>query len=169
MTLVILLFLIGALLIGAEVLVPGGILGGMGGVLLLAGCATAFLKMGTAQGLAATAIAVAITAGMLFIEFKILPKTRLGRRAFLTTEIKATSQALGPEARNLAGKEAQALTMLSPSGMVSVDGKRYEAFCRNGQVPAGTLLKVLSADNFQLTVTPVEPGSDSPNTTNQPL
>ena len=42
--------------------------------------------------------------------------------------------------------------MLSPSGFIDIDGRRYEAFCQSGQVPAGTALKVTGADNFRLIV-----------------
>ncbi|NJM36605.1 MAG: hypothetical protein HC845_01320 [Akkermansiaceae bacterium] len=60
--------------------------------------------------------------------------------------------AVGSEARELIGKSAEALTILSPSGYVSVDGKRYEAFCQSGQVPAGADLKIIDADSFRLIV-----------------
>ena len=33
-----------------------------------------------------------------------------------------------------------------------IDGKRYEAFCQSGQVPAGAELEVIGADNFRLIV-----------------
>ena len=44
--------------------------------------------------------------------------------------------------------------MLSPSGYIRVEGKRYEAFCQSGQAPAGTPLEVVGADNFRLIVSP---------------
>jgi membrane-bound ClpP family serine protease len=43
--------------------------------------------------------------------------------------------------------------MLSPSGYVRVDGRRYEAFCQSGQAPAGSALEIIGADNFRLIVT----------------
>ncbi len=82
----------------------------------------------------------------------MLPRTRVGRRAFLTSEITGVSAAFGQEARELIGKSAEALTMLSPSGYIRVDGKRYEAFCQSGQAPAGAALEVIGADNFRLIV-----------------
>jgi membrane-bound serine protease (ClpP class) len=88
----------------------------------------------------------------IFLEFRILPKTKLGKRAFLTREITAVSAAFGEEALELVGKSAEALTMLSPSGYVRVDGRRYEAFCQSGQAPAGSALEIIGADNFRLIV-----------------
>lgn len=152
MTVIILLFSLAILLLAAEVLVPGGILGGIGALLMLGGCVLSFSEYGTGGGLAAVGAALALTCVVLWIEFRILPRTAVGRRAFLTKEITAVSAAFGPEARELIGKPAEAVTMLSPTGYVMVGGKRHEAFCDSGQVPAGTALEVTGADNFRLIV-----------------
>lgn len=152
MTLIILLFALGILLLAVEVIVPGGILGSIGGLLMFGGCIAAFMHYGTGGGLLAMLIAAVLAVLAFYIEFRLLPKTAIGRRAFLTTEITAVSAAFGEESRELIGKSAEALTMLSPSGYIMVDGKRHEAFCQSGQVPAGTALEVTGADNFRLIV-----------------
>jgi membrane-bound ClpP family serine protease len=152
MTLIVLLFALGIVLLAVEVIVPGGILGSIGGLLMFSGCVAAFIRFGAGGGVLAVTAAAALSALAFYIEFRVLPKTSLGRKAFLTSEIKAVSSAFGEEARDLIGKSAKALTMLSPSGYIMVDGKRYEAFCQSGQVPAGTALKVTGADNFRLIV-----------------
>ncbi len=152
MTLIILLFSLGIVLLAVEVIIPGGILGSIGGLMMFGGCVAAFLKFGTTGGMIAVGVALAAAALAFFIEFRVLPKTAVGRRAFLTKEITAVSAAFGDEARDLIGKSAKALTMLSPSGYILIDGKRYEAFCQSGQVPAGAALDVIGADNFRLIV-----------------
>jgi membrane-bound ClpP family serine protease len=157
MTLIILLFSLGILFLVVEVIVPGGILGSIGGLLMFGGCIAAFMHYGTGGGMIAVTVAAALAFIAFFIEFRVLPKTSIGRRAFLDAEIKAVSSAFGDEARDLIGKSAQALTMLSPSGYIMVDGKRYEAFCQSGQVPAGAALEVTGADNFRLIVSETKP------------
>lgn len=153
MTLIILLFVVGLLLIAVEVIVPGGILGSMGALMMFGSCVVAFLEYGTAGGIAAIIATFVIGGLAIFLEFRILPKSKLGKRACLTHEITAVSAAFGKEALELIGKSAEALTMLSPSGYVRVDGRRYEAFCQSGQVPAGSALEIIGADNFRLIVT----------------
>jgi membrane-bound serine protease (ClpP class) len=157
MTLVLLLFSIGIVLIAVEVIVPGGILGTLGAILFFAGCVLTFLAYGNWIGLAAIVVALAIGGLAIFLEFWILPKTKIGQRAFLKAEVTGVSAAIGKEALDLIGKSADALTMLSPSGYVRVDGQRYEAFCQSGQVPVGAALQVIGADNFRLIVTPSHP------------
>jgi hypothetical protein len=152
MTWIILLFILGIGLIAVEVIIPGGIIGTIGGLLMFAGCVMSFTEFGTIGGLLAVGVAILLTAIALFIEFRVLPNTRIGKRAFLTSEITGVSAAFGNEALALVGKSAEALTMLSPSGYVMIDGTRYEAFCQSGQAPAGSALQVTGADNFRLIV-----------------
>lgn len=152
MTLIVLLFLVGVVFIAVEVIIPGGILGAIGGLLMFAGCAVAFSEFGTWGGLLSLSAALLLGGLALFFEFRILPKTAIGKRAFLTNEVTGVSAALGKEALDLVGHPAEALTMLSPSGYVRVDGQRYEAFCQSGQVPAGAMLDIVGADNFRLIV-----------------
>jgi membrane-bound ClpP family serine protease len=152
MTLVVLLFAVGILFIAVEVIIPGGILGAIGGLLMFVGCAVSFSEFGTWGGILALAVAFLLGGLALFFEFRILPKTAIGRRAFLTTEVTGVSAALGKEALDLIGHPAEALTMLSPSGYVRVNGERYEAFSQSGQIPAGAMLDIVGADNFRLIV-----------------
>ena len=51
MTSILLLFVVGLLLLGFEVIVPGGILGVIGGLAMLGGCAIAFDEYGVLGGL----------------------------------------------------------------------------------------------------------------------
>lgn len=159
MTLIILLFAVGILLLVVEVVVPGGILGAIGGLMMLSAGVLAFVEYGTAGGTLAVTLAIALALLALFIEIRILPATRLGRRAFLTSQVTGVSAALGAEAQSLVGQPAVALTMLSPSGYVQVAGRRYESFCQSGQVPAGAVLEVIGVDNFRLIVSLVKPPS----------
>ena len=152
MPLIIILFSIGIFLLAAEVMIPGGILGIGGGVLLFAGCVVSFVVLGTTEGIIAIGVTL-LAAGLVFyIQFKVLPNTRAGKRFFLERQISGTSVAVGDEARDLVGKTATAVTVLSPSGYVTVDGKRLEAFSQSGHIAPGTELLVTGANHFQITV-----------------
>jgi membrane-bound ClpP family serine protease len=153
MTWIILLFALGIGLIVLEVIIPGGILGSIGALMMFIGCVLSFVEFGTVGGLLAVAAAAMVSGIAFYIEFRVLPKTKIGRRAFLTTEITGTSSNLESVNRGLVGKSATAVTMLSPTGYVLIEGRRYEAFCESGQVPAGVSLEVTGADNFRLIVT----------------
>jgi membrane-bound ClpP family serine protease len=152
MTAIVLLFIVGTLLLAGEVLLPGGIVGVLGGIALVAGCWIAFSEFGPGTGILATTGAAALVATALYLEVIWLPRTRVGRRMVVETAIDSQSQPPLANAADVVGRTAVALTTLSPSGYVSVEGKRYEAFCRSGQVSRGTSLSVVGVNNFQLIV-----------------
>ena len=152
MTLIAILFLIGIVALVVEVIIPGGILGAAGALLMLIGCGFAFATFGPFGGLMAVTAALVLAGIAFYIEFRILPKTKIGKRAFLSSEVRGFSAPFGAEACELIGKTAEALTLLSPSGYVRIDGQRYEAFCQSGQAPVGSALEVIGADNFRLIV-----------------
>ncbi|MEZ5275700.1 MAG: NfeD family protein [Opitutaceae bacterium] len=151
MSTILALFALGSLLIFFEIFLPGGILGVAGGLAILAGSAIAFMDYGSDGGTLAVVAGVALLICSLIIEFKFLPKTRLGRRLFLS---KADSGASQPPiaSDDVVGRECQAETTLAPSGVVVLDGKRYEAFSQGGYVERGSLLIVKGMDNFRLIV-----------------
>jgi membrane-bound ClpP family serine protease len=148
---IVLLFITGALLLAAEVLLPGAIAGIIGGVALLLGSVLAFMEFGVGGGSLATVAALLLVGFMLYAELVWLPRTKFGRELVVNAKIDGQSQP-PPATQEIIGQAATALTTLSPSGFVSIGGKRYEAFCRNGHVTRGTQLTVVGVDNFRLIV-----------------
>lgn len=152
-TTVITLFAVGLVLLGFEVIVPGAILGIAGGLSLVAGVVVAFIEHGQTGGALAMLAAVVAVAVLLYVEFRVLPRTRIGRRMFLEKAIDATSQPpVATAADAVVGREATALTALAPTGVVQVAGKRYEARCDSGFADAGARLRVTRVESFQLVV-----------------
>jgi membrane-bound serine protease (ClpP class) len=155
MTAIMLLFISGALLLAAEVFLPGGIAGIIGGCALALGSALAFVNYGADVGSIATFGALMLLGLMLYLELVWLPRTRFGRRLVIHASIDGASQP-PPASADIIGKTAVALTALVPSGVVGVESKRYEAFSRSGQVARGTMLKVVGVDNFRVIVSEIK-------------
>lgn len=150
-TTIIFLFVIGIIMILLEIFLPGGILGILGGLAMIAGCVLAFRDYGAGGGLLAVAAAVAMVATGLVIEFVYLPRTKFGQRMFLKTAVTgSSSQAV--DLKSVEGRECESVTVLAPTGVVLLDGKKYEAFCSDGYTPGGTRLVVRGSDNFRLIV-----------------
>ena len=151
MTLIVVLFIVGVLLLSVEIIVPGGILGVMGGVALLAGCVLSFQRFGATGGWFSVLAAVVLVTTSMVIEFMVLPRTPWGKKMFLQTQITGSSQST-PVDLSLVGQAAVAVTTLAPSGYVTVAGRQHEAFSRSGYVAAGTPLRVTAVENFRLVV-----------------
>jgi membrane-bound ClpP family serine protease len=152
-TLVLALFLLGLIFLGLEIILPGAILGIAGVLLLLGGVAVAGLEHGVQGALLAALVAAAAVGALLYLELRVVPRTRFGRRLFLTSAIDGASQPpVADRSSDVVGKEAVALTALSPTGLVLVDGRRYEARCDSGFADEGARLRVVRVESFQLVV-----------------
>ena len=152
MSLIVLLFALGLFLLALEVMLPGGILGIAAGILLFTGCVLSFTELGTSQGLVAVLVALTSAIIVFYIQFKILPKTPAGKRFFLRRQISSSSSQLREKTQDLIGKTAKSVTVLSPTGIVAVDGEQFEAVSQSGQVAKDTELEIISTNSFQLTV-----------------
>lgn len=153
MNAVILLFIVGILLVAIEILVPGGLLGILGGLSLLVGVIIAFARFGADVGLMASGLALLIGLITLYLEFVWLPKTRFIRALSMSETVKGRSQPEIADRTVIVGREAVAVTTLAPSGYVEVDGRRYEASCQSGLANAGARLRVVDVETFRLIVT----------------
>ena len=153
MNAIVILFVTGALLLAAEVFLPGVIAGILGAIALLAGSLLSFREFGFGGGLLASGAALALLVLMLYVELVVLPKTAFGKRLVVQSKVEATSQPPLANLEAVINRPAEALTTLAPSGYVMVDGRRYEAFSRSGHTAKGAALRVVGVDNFRLIVT----------------
>ena len=152
MTAILLLFIVGVLLLAADVFVSSFVMAAVGAVAMVAGCVIAHRDFGVLAAGMAGVCAVVLLGVTIYVELVLLPKTRLGKGLVVESTSGSSSQppvSPGPE---VVGKPATADTTLAPSGYVLVDGRRYEAFCRSGHVARGETLRVIGADNFRLIV-----------------
>jgi membrane-bound ClpP family serine protease len=151
MTAMLILFFVGTTLLAAEVFLPGGVAGFLGGIALAGGAGIAFSEFGVSGGAWASIAALLLLGVMLYLELVWLPRTRMGRAMVVEATVSGQSQPV-PGSAELVGQPAVALTALVPSGVVEIAGRRYEAFCRSGHAARGAPLTVQGFDNFRLIV-----------------
>lgn len=144
------IILLAAVLFFLELILPGGVMGFIGGVLLLLATFLAY------EGHGGMAAALVFTGGILFVtfffyfQFRLFPNTRLGQKLFLNTSNQGTSNEEYED--SLVGAQGETLSKLVPSGAVKVNGRRYEAICKSGYLEAGVPVEVVSRDAFRLVV-----------------
>lgn len=155
MTLLLLLFLAGVVLLAADVFVTSFILAIIGGLAMLGGCIQAYVVYGGTGATLASLAALVLLGLTIYIELVVLPRTRFGRGLVVQSTAGSTSQPLPANPADVIGKVAEALTVLAPSGYVKVEDRRYEAFSRSGHIAKGEVLRVIAVDNFRLIVTKV--------------
>jgi len=151
MNTVIILLLVGVVLFFFEIIVPGAVLGTLGGLAMLGGIVLAFIDYGPTGGVAATLASVVVLAVVLYIELRILPNTKLGKRMFLHSAVSASTQPPIADP-SIVGRTGETATPLAPSGFVVVDGRKFEAFSQSGFVELGAIVRVDAVDNFRVIV-----------------
>lgn len=152
MSAVLVFFAVGVLLLAFEVVVPGAVLGIIGGLFMLGGVVVAGSRFGLQGGILAGGAALAIAAVVLYLEFVLLPKSRLAKKFSMSGTVAGTSRPPVADRAAVVGRRALAVTPLAPGGYVELDGRRYEASARDGLAQTGEWLHIVDVDDFRLIV-----------------
>jgi membrane-bound serine protease (ClpP class) len=146
------LLIAGFLLIGVEVYVPGGIIGSIGIVALVAAMILGF-RFPAPYGLwSATLIVVGCGAGLIWW-VRVFPRTRAGRTLSLERDTRGFSAA-NPQWAGLAGREGRTITALRPSGIAQIDGHRVDVTAANQWIEADVPIRVVSVQGMRVIVEP---------------
>ena len=148
---IILLFLAGVVLIGSEVFLPGGILGAIGGALMVGGIAVSYTEFGAFIAFIATIVAIASVFLALFFEFKILPRTPMGKQLFMSGTIKDSTTYV-KAGDDVVGQIGRTVTALGPTGFVLLGSRKLEAASKSGFIEKNEEVRVTGKDNFRITV-----------------
>ena len=164
MSSIIIFGIIGILCVGMEVFLPGGVLGLIGAVLMLASVYFAYKAYSVLGGAVALAALGIITFVLFKSAMKLAPKTSFGKALFLQDTKKGESVSDG-ESRRLIGMDAVVVSNLRPAGIVKIAGKRYNAITQGSFIEKRAIVRVISCKNSQLTVEKVQESSEIGNET----
>lgn len=143
----------GLLLLGIEIFVPGGILGMIGGLALLAAMVAGFHPdvFGVEGGLISAIVIVIISAAYVFLIMKFLPRSPIGR---LLTLSKSTADFKAPpeHLQALEGRQGVTLTDLRPGGFARIDGKRTDVVAEGNWIDEGAKVRVIEVDGSRVVV-----------------
>jgi len=137
-----------------EIFVPGGILGILGALSLVAACVFAFNAFGPSLGMLVSVLLMAGTLAAFMGWLVILPKTRMGKRMALDTDLKDSKSA--PEGENWVGQRGVAETDLRPSGYARIGGKRLDVVALRDYVEQGTTVEVIESHGMRIVVKAVD-------------
>lgn len=150
MSIIIILILVALVLVAFEVVLPGGVLGIIAALSVIAATILANIEYGIWASVGVFIGAAVLIIVLIIVEFKILKNTSLGNAFFLKETVTGHT---GPTTKlALVGKEGITLTRLNPSGRVIIEGKTYEASSQDGYLDANLAITVVAQDNFKLTI-----------------
>jgi membrane-bound serine protease (ClpP class) len=165
----ILVFVIGLILIAVEIfVVPGfGVTGISGVVLAFSGLVLSLVKnvdftfehvkmndlliaVATVFGGTVAGIGLAVYLGQKLFTTQTGQFSHLSLKEVMSTEDGYLG--VDPELLSLKGKSGIAVTVLRPSGKISVEGKMYDALAESGMIDKGSAVKVTRIEAAQLYV-----------------
>ena len=151
MTTYIALVLAGAFLMVLEVFLPGGVLGMLGVVALLAASYVAVATYGGVAGYLLAAAAILLGCLMVYLVVRIFPNTFVGKKLSLPTDMKE-SRADDIGLVELVGAEGVAATILRPAGFADIGGKRVDVVTRGENIEQGAKVRVVEVEGNRVVV-----------------
>ena len=152
--LAVILFLLCAALLVVEVFVPSFGLITICAMGALAGGLVIFFNHSPIAGWLGVFVAVLMIPTVLFMAYKLFPKTRFGRNVSLAGPNRAKGDAI-PDTEQLEqmlGLFGRVTTPLHPVGMCDFSGQRLECVAESGYVDKDQTVEVIKVEGTQLTV-----------------
>jgi membrane-bound serine protease (ClpP class) len=148
-TMLILLLACGLLLVGAEIFVPGAVLGTIGVIALLSAVVVAFGISGT-LGME-VAVGVVLLLGITVVLWiKLFPRSSIGKKMTLSQDGRDFKSS---ETRpDLAGAEGEALSDLRPAGFALLAGRRVDVVSDGGLIAKGARVRVVKVEGSRVVV-----------------
>ena len=152
----VLLFVVGFIALFLELFVPAaGMIGAAGIICMIVGTVFGYRSFGSTVGtifLAGTLIGVP---AMIVIGLKLFPKTFVGKRLILSFSQghdEGFTSYTSERYENLLGREGEAVTMLRPSGMVVIDGRKQSVVTSGELIERGERVRVIKVEGSRVVV-----------------
>jgi membrane-bound serine protease (ClpP class) len=152
----VLLFVVGFIALFLELFVPAaGIIGAAGIICMLVATVLAYNSLGKIVGSLFLAGVLVGTPAMIMLGLKVFPKSFIGKRLIL---FRSMEQEYGftssdvEKYRDLLGKEGITLTMLRPSGMVRINGKKYSVVTSGELIERDQTVHVIKVEGNRIVV-----------------
>lgn len=153
----IFLFLLGVVLLLIEAFIPGFGVFGLGGLLSVS--ASIVLSAATAeQGIKMLLVSFLLTGICGYLLFKYLYR-KGALRKFILWESATREQGYSSSVDQsfLLGKKGTTVTPLRPSGIVLIEGDRYDVVSEGAYLPKGVEVAVIKVEGRRVVVAPVSP------------
>jgi membrane-bound serine protease (ClpP class) len=151
----VLLFLLGAVLIAIEFMMPGfGVAGTIGIISLLLGIVIASQVVSPPVLVGMIVIALLIIVGLLIWAYRSAVKGgRISKTLLLRSRLNSEQgYSSVPNRGELLGKEGLTLSLLRPTGQAEIDGRRVDVITNGEFIPKGTRVKVVQVEGFRIVV-----------------
>ncbi|MFO7871373.1 MAG: NfeD family protein [Kiritimatiellia bacterium] len=147
----VILLVSGLVLVGAEIFVPGGILGFMGGIALFGAIILAFAAFGPAVGGYVTVGIILLVGFVIYLWAHYFPGTRIGKRMTVAGDLK-DAKGVADGMSELVGKTGETLSDLRPGGFARIDGRRVDVITEGEMISRESSVKVTRVESNRVVV-----------------
>ncbi len=170
MTTLIILLVVGYMLVIAEMVLPGGVLGIMGVICLLGAAIWAFMEFDATTGFIIVLIEVISGIILISLWMKYFFDSRFGHRLVLGSrdpdaDPNTTQDGSSESYQDLLNQTGTALTTLRPSGTARINGRRVDVLSEGDLIDQGEPIRVVKVDGTHIFVR--RHLSNEPSTSNQ--
>ena len=144
------LLIMGILLIGLEIFIPGGVIGLLGAVSLIGSIIIAFQVFGAQYGALIAMGIIALLVLCLYLWIKYFPKSPVGKAMTLSQDMSQSPKENDDE--YLLGKKGIAKTALHPAGIATIDDKRIDVVAESSWIAKGKSIRVIQVEGNHVTV-----------------
>ena len=156
----LILLLAGLCAVALELFVPSaGIIGIIAATLIMSGIVVGFMD-GLTTGALMLLIAVVALPVLLTMMFKVWPHTPLGKRILLkdlkSEDVLPKKSHYKKRNDSLVGKLGIARTKMLPSGIVVIDGEKFDAISEGFPIDQGDAVKIVDVREHRIYVQPYD-------------
>lgn len=151
----ILLFVLGAIALTAEIFIPSqGVLTLAGLGFLIAGIVRTFQDVGHGAGTAAVFACLVFVPTLAFVSVKYWRRTRIGRMIAPPNPILTSADTSVPveEINAMIGQTGNSLSPLRPVGICEFNGRRVSCIARFGMIESGVIVEGVGMTGANLSV-----------------
>ncbi len=150
----------GIILVCSEIYVPGGLLGLLGAVSLIAAIVMGFFIFSLQEAITGT-ISILILSGLGFLAWiRYFPCSFLGKQLMLTKDGEDFT-IVDEHISRYDGEEGVAESPLKPAGIARILGDRVDVIANGTWIDAGTQIRVISVAGNHILVREIEAGEDA--------
>lgn len=134
----------------AEVFIPGGIIGMIGAISLLAACGFAISAFGPATGVLIAFSLIFITLGGFILWLVRMPNSKIGKRFSLQATLPSPQTDKTPN--SLIGARGIAETDLRPSGFARINGQKMDVVTSRSYINKDAVICVIEVHGSRIVV-----------------
>jgi membrane-bound serine protease (ClpP class) len=151
---IIALLVAGFLLIILEIFLPGGVIGTVGVLLLLAGSVLCFHMYGAAVGTTVLVGSLVAATLIIYLGYKMIRRSRMSKNIFLESaeSTEAGFSASDQELKGLVGAVGVAESDLRPAGIADFSDHRVSVVTEGDYIHAGERIRVVEVESNRVVV-----------------